>query len=272
VLSLIPTTIERTEEDDTGKLTLFRMDFSAEIVTAEQGKKQVIIEMQKAHALSDVFRFRKYLASEYRKSELPIISIYILGFNLTVDSPAFVAQPDYIDLLTKEKLSVKDAFVGRLTHSAYFIQTLRIKPKYNTRLEKLLTIFEQANFVSGSSTTKFYTPEVEDPELLEITNILQYVAADRNSREDLEKEEYYLEYVEDMFGGKDREIEAKIRTIGEKDETIAEKDNALAEKDNALAEKDKKFRDIASKFKRDGMSYDEIATLTGLSTSEIDAL
>jgi DNA-dependent RNA polymerase auxiliary subunit epsilon len=128
-----------------------------------------------------------------------------------------------------------------------------------------LTIFEQANFVSGSSTTKFYKPEVEDPDLREITNILQYVAADQKTREDLEKEEYYLEYVEDTFGGKDKEIEAKIRTIAEKDEIIAEKDNALAEKD-------KKFKDIARKFKRDGMSFEEIATLTGLSISDIEAL
>jgi uncharacterized coiled-coil protein SlyX len=233
-----------------------------------------------------VFRFREYLASEYIKSELPIISIYILGFNLSVDSPAFVAQPDYVDLLTREKLNVKDVFVGRLTHSAYFIQTLRIKPKHNTKLEKLLTIFEQANFVSGSSTTKFYTPEVEDPELLELTNILQYVAGDSQTREELDKEDYYLRYVKHTFGDKDRKlaekdvalaekdeiIAEKDEVIAEKDEVIAEKDEVIAEKDEVIAEKEKKIRDIARKFKRDGISYEEIAALTGLSISEIEVL
>jgi hypothetical protein len=182
-----------------------------------------------------------------------------------VDSPAFVAQPDYIDLLTKEKLTVKDVFVARLTHSAYFIQTLRIKPKYNTRLEKLLTIFEQANFVSGSSTTKFYTPEVEDPEFLEITNILQYVAGDSQTREELDKEEYYLRYVKHTFGDKDK-------AIADRDRKLMKKDEVIAEKDEALAEKDKKFRDIVYSLKCDGMQIEKIATLTGLTISEIEAL
>jgi DNA-dependent RNA polymerase auxiliary subunit epsilon len=287
VLSLVPTISERTVEDEkTGKLTLFRMDFSATIVTADEGEKQVIIEMQKAHLLDDIYRFRRYLGSEYATSKLPIISIYILGFNLSVDSPAFSSRPDYIDLLTKEKLSVNDAFVGLLTHNAYFVQTLRIKPKYNTRLEKLLTIFEQANFVGTSSTTKFYDPEVDDPELREITNILQYVAGDREIREKLEKEEYYLQFIEDNYGDRDRKLAESIRAnfklnvvIAEKDEVIAEKDEVIAEKDEALAEKDealavnyKKIRDIAYTLKFDGMQIEKIAILTGLSISEIEAL
>ena len=266
VLSLVPTTREHTGEDkDTGKLTLFRMDFSATIVTKEEGEKQVIIEMQKAFVLGDVYRFRKYLAFEYEDSKLPIISIYILGFNLSVDSPAFVARPDYIDLLTKEKLDVKDNFVGHLTHKAYFVQTLRIKPKYNTRLEKLLSIFEQANFIGDSSTTKFYEADVEEPGLREITNILQYVAGDRKTRDELDKEEYYMQYIEDTFGESERKIAEHIKAL-------AEKDNAIAEKDNVIAENAKKFRDIAYKLKRDGMSSEEIAMLTGLSISVIEGL
>ena len=280
VLSLKPSTREHTGENkDTGQLTLFRMDFSAEIVTKEEGAKTVIIEMQKAHALRDVYRFREYLAFEYKESKFPIISIYILGFNLSVDSPAFVARPYYIDLLTKEKLDVNDSFVGHLTHNAYFVQTLRIKPKYNTRLEKLLSIFEQANFIGDSKTSKIYDIAVEDRELLEIVNILQYIAGDRKAREELDKEEYYLEYVEDTFGEKDRALAEKdntiaenIRTIAEKDNTIAEKDNALAENEKTLAENAQKFRDIAYKLKRDGMSTEQIGMLTGLSILEIESL
>ena len=65
VLSLVPTVQEHTEIDkETGRITLFRKDFTATIVTKEEGEKQVIIELQKALALSDIYRFRKYLASE----------------------------------------------------------------------------------------------------------------------------------------------------------------------------------------------------------------
>ena len=273
VLSLEPAVRERTEEDrETGKLTLFRMDFSATIVTKEEGEKRVIIEMQKAHVLDDVYRFRKYLASEYRSSQLPIISIYILGFNLSVDSPAFAARPDYIDLLTKEKLSVNDAFVGQLTHSAYFVQTKRIKPKYNTRLEKLLSIFEQTNFIGESYTTKIYDIAVEDQELLEIINILQYIAGDREAREELEREEYYLEYVEDTFGKKDRELAENKQTIEKHVQTIVEKDNSIAEKDEEIINLKNKNLDAAKEFKSLNVPLEKISQLTGLPVEEIEKL
>ena len=96
VLTLEPTIQEYTETDDkkTAGITLFRKDFAATIETEKEGKKRVIIELQKAKVLADVYRFKGYLGDEYKKSEFPIISIYILGFNLSVDSAAFMARPD----------------------------------------------------------------------------------------------------------------------------------------------------------------------------------
>ncbi|MDR3000809.1 MAG: hypothetical protein LBU89_06045, partial [Fibromonadaceae bacterium] len=62
ILSLEPSIQEHSEfGEDAGKLTLFRMDFAATIETEEEGEKRVIIEMQKALHLGDVYRFRKYL-------------------------------------------------------------------------------------------------------------------------------------------------------------------------------------------------------------------
>jgi len=214
VLSLVPTTQEHTEPDDNlPKVTLFRMDFAATILTKEEGEKRVIIEMQKAKLLDDVFRFRKYLGKEYAVSKLPIIAIYILGFPLSVDSPAFGNVPYYRDLLTNEELQVHDLFVEQLTHCAYFVQTPRIKPSRNTKLDKLLSIFEQANFIGDSKTTKDYRLEVDDPEVKEVIDVLRYVAADPQARRELEKEQYYQEAMDDMFGDKDREIAGYKRQI-----------------------------------------------------------
>jgi hypothetical protein len=206
ILSLVPSIQEHSDlKDDTGRLTLFRMDFAATIET-EEGEKRVIIEMQKALHLGDVYRFRKYLGKEYRESELPIISIYILGFNLSVDSPAFTARPDYRDLTTNEKLEINDHFVEHLTHKSYFVQANRIKPSYNTRLENLLSIFEQANFVGEGRTTKQFLLETEDNEIKEVLKVLHYVAVDKETREKLDKEEYYQSAMKEMFGAKDKEL------------------------------------------------------------------
>jgi len=222
VLSLEPTIQERTDVDkETGKITLFRMDFAATIETRDEGRKRVIIEMQKALHLGDIYRFKNYLGEEYKRSEYPIISIYILGFNLSVDSPAFAARPDCWDLTTNEKLDINDSFVEHLTHKAYFVQTLRIKPSFNTKLEKLLSIFEQANFVGGSKTTKDFALE-DDGELKDVLKVLHYAVADKAARDALDKEEYYNEAMEGMFGEKDRKLAENKVTMEKQEKEIAE--------------------------------------------------
>lgn len=252
VLSLEPVPTEYTEpEDKTPKVSLFRMDFAATIVTKEEGEKRVIIEMQKAKVLDDVFRFRKYLGKEYRKSKLPIIAIYILGFNLSVDSSAFGNFPVYRDLRTNKELKIHDLFVEQLTHRAYFVQTQRIKPSLNTKLDKLLTVFEQKNFIGEDRTTKDYTFQIDDPEMKVVIDVLNYVAADAKAREELEKEQYYQEAMEGIFG---------------------EQNKKLAE----YKEKIEKFAEFQQKtvkqLKRAGVSVEEISESTGMSPEEIDKI
>ena len=262
VISLEPASQEHTEPDDKSpKVSLFRMDFAATIMTKEEGEKRVIIEMQKAKLLDDVYRFRKYLGKEYASSKLPIIAIYILGFNLSVDSPAFGNNPVYRDLRTNETLQGRDLFVEQLTHSAYFIQTSRIKASLNTQLDKLLSIFEQTNFIGDNKTTKAYSFEIDDPEIKAV-DVLRYVAADAQARKELEKEQYYQDAMEDIFGEKDREI-AEYKQREEK---------AKREVEEAKRETEEAKREIAKKLKQKGMSTSEIAMLTELSESEIGKL
>lgn len=248
VLSLVPGNSEYTDDkdDDATRITLFRMDFTAKIVTEEEGEKTVIIELQKAQNLADVYRFKRYLGKEYHRTKLPIISIYILGFDLSVDSPAFVARPDYWDLTTNEKLFVKDSFVEQLTHRAYFIQTKRIKPSLNTRLEKLLSVFEQANFVGDGTRTKEYPLETDDPDIKEVLGVLNYVAMDKKTREELDKEEEYMLTMEGVFGETNRKLAKAIRNLAEKDETLAQQTKALAQKD----EENKKQAEEIEKLKK----------------------
>jgi hypothetical protein len=242
VLSLDPSIQEHSEfGEDAGKLTLFRMDFAATIETEEEDEKRVIIEMQKALHLGDVYRFRKYLGKEYRESKLPIISIYILGFNLSVDSPAFAAHPCYRDLTTNEKLEINDHFVEHLTHKSYFVQAKKIKPSYNTRLEKLLSIFEQSNFAGDSKTTKHFLFETDDHEIKEVLKVLHYVAVDKETREKLDKEDYYQGAMEEMFGAKDRELadtkvklEKANKEFGLQVQVVEQQGKKLEQKDKEL--------------------------------------
>ena len=63
----------------------------------------------------------------------------------------------------------------------------------------------------------------------ELLGILQYVAADAKTREELDLENYYLKAMEGMFGEQNATIEKYVNTIAKKDKTIAEKDNTIAE-------------------------------------------
>ena len=258
VISLEPTVQERTMQNrETREISLFRMDFAATIETKEEGKKRVIIEMQKALHFGDIYRFKNYLGEEYKRSKYPIISIYILGFNLSVDSPAFAAIPDCRDLTTNKKLEVNDSFVEYLTHSAYFVQTLRIKPSFNTKLEKLLSIFEQANFVGDNKTTKDFALK-EDKELEDVLKVLHYVAADKEAREELDKEEYYQEAIEGMFGEKDRKIaEYKVKN---------------EQQSKALKEAQQKNKEVVKNLKNLGIPLAQISQAIGLTVEEVEKL
>ena len=277
ILSLEPSTIERTYDDeDNGRIALLLMDFAATIVTKKEGQRKVLIELQKAIHQGDIMRFRRYLGKEYMESELPIITIYILGFNLLVDSPAFLVSPECIDLVTKAKLEVNETFVKKVTHQAYFIQTLRIKPSSASRLEKLLTIFEQANFIGSGSTTKSFDLEDIDHELKDIVNTLHHLAADEETKVALEREAYYHQYMEDKFGDnlralaeKDRIIAQDKQALSEKDKALSEKDKTISEKDKALSEKEQTISTTIYALHKAGMPIEEIANITKLIPEDI---
>ncbi len=127
-------------------VTVYRIDFAARIRMATGEMKNVLIEIQKAKYLDDIMRFRKYLGEEYMKPEtiagpkghrsvaLPIIAIYILGFELdNIQEQAVRVNRSYYDAITGEEIRVKNDFIERLTHDGYVIQIPRLKPGRRSR-------------------------------------------------------------------------------------------------------------------------------------------
>ena len=134
---------------------VYRLDFIATIKTDTGEYKKVLIEIQKAKNPIDLMRFRNYLAEQYKKEDkinkknviLPITTIYILGFKLPeIESPCISVARNYIDLINKTTLSQKSEFVEKLTHDCFVVQVDRITDRYQTQLDKLLSVFEQRNF------------------------------------------------------------------------------------------------------------------------------
>ena len=232
-------------------LSLLRLDFIATVCTQEGELKKVLIEIQKVRNFPDLMRFRNYLAEQYKKQDringeevaLPITTIYILGFNLPeIETACLKVSREYQDMISRKTIHAKSDFVEKLTHDAYIVQTCRIAPRYQTRLEKLLSIFEQSNFVEDNNECyKYYDSaqiiESSDEELQEMTDILRYVASTDKERKEIENEKEALRLVKFYFGTQDKKIAAKEKIIAEKEETIAEQSKRIAELERLLNEK-----------------------------------
>jgi hypothetical protein len=271
---------------------VYRLDFIATIRTERGELKKVLIEIQKAKNLIDLMRFRTYLAEQYKKEDkiddqdtvLPITTIYILGFTLPeIESPCIKVERNYIDWIHKTTISTKSDFVEKLSHDCFVVQVERITNRYQTRLDKLLSVFEQSNFVDKEIIKEFkHQPDIEEVKI--ITDILHYSGTNPEEKKKLENErETYLRstsvariYVSKLLGEvplhfkpnrfvskfpvgqKGLAISAQqeaIRTINaltgglwKKSERmlreLAEKEKALTEKDQALTEKDKLIEEL----------------------------
>jgi hypothetical protein len=113
------------------------------------------------------------------------------------------------------------------------VQVDRITDRYQTQLDKLLSVFEQRNFTDDKEITKDFTHEPDMEELKTITDILHYVGTDPKERKQIEIEQEARRTIDAMFEEKERkyqkELEAQRKALHEKDQALHEKDKLIAE-------------------------------------------
>jgi hypothetical protein len=226
---------------------VYRLDFIATIKTDSGEIKKVLIEIQKAKNHIDLMRFRNYLAEQYKKEDiingekviLPITTIYILGFKLPeISSPCIKVERNYWDLIDKKIINGRSDFVEKLTHDSFVVQVNRITNRYRTRLDKLLSLFEQTNFVDEKKIIKEFNHEIDIDELKIATDILHHSGTNPEEKKKIETEQEAWRTVDAMTEGLRQKVEEQSKALTEKDQALTEKDQALTEKDQALTEKD----------------------------------
>ena len=233
-------------------LSILRYDFVA-IVHTPEGHKKVLIEIQKAKNTIDLMRFRTYLGEQYKRKDmitgngtqieeaLPIITIYLLGFKLAeTDSAAIHVSRNYQDMITHKSLDVKSEFIECLTHDSYVVQIPRIEGKTRTRLEKMLSVFEQKDFLDANGILKNYRHEVDDDNIRQMVDILYHTGSDPKKRKEIEDEWRSNEWLEEFITK--REIK------------IAQQKKIIEDKDKELENKDKELEEMRQKLKQAGLS------------------
>jgi hypothetical protein len=235
--------------------SFFRLDFMATLRDAEGQPRKVLIELQKSWDTLDVMRFRKYLGEQYKREDvidgketfLPVTTIYILGNNLAeIDCACVKVGRIYTDMRSKQPVNARSKFIENLSHDSYVIQTSRItNVRCATKLDKLLSIFEQRYFVEADSDVRKeypYQPDDEDMEL--ITDILYEMGADPEKRKQIEDEKEALRIINNVKDPLKRAIEEKNKTIEEQTKSLKKKDKAIEKKDKTIEEKDRKIANL----------------------------
>ena len=229
-------------------LTVYRVDFKAEIVLKNGEKLVVLIEIQKAKFTTDLIRFRKYLAEQYASKEntiekdnktlpLPIITIYFLGYGLDYnqDIPIIRVKRRYLDNYNGAELKGKELFIETLTHDSIIVQIPALKKQRRNDLEKALSVFESGNKVQEVNINEADYPERYKPV---IRQLLKAIANDKIRKtmdiedeiiEDLEKKERLI------FKQK-KELEDNKIELAENKEKLAEKDEKLSKQDIIIKE------------------------------------
>ncbi|MDR2774512.1 MAG: hypothetical protein LBC19_07190 [Tannerella sp.] len=253
--------------------SIFRIDFMATIRTKEGEEKKILIEVQKSWDENDLMRFRNYLGEQYRKVDkvngvnivLPITTIYILGFNLAgMESACIKVERNYRDMIEGKTIEARTPFIEKLTHNSYVIQAGRITDRrYSTKLDKLLSIFEQAHFITeGSETGKQYPHPTDDEDIRFITSVLHEMITDPEERKEIEREAEALRIIDDLFGKKNREqklvIEEQAKALEEQAKALGEQAKALEEQAKVLEEKDKAIEDKDKALEEQSKAFEEL--------------
>ncbi|MDR3198632.1 MAG: hypothetical protein LBU34_12265, partial [Planctomycetaceae bacterium] len=179
-------------------LRLMRLDFVATIKTETGEYKKVLIEMQKAFSNIDIMRFRNYLAEEYKREDtvngkreiLPVVTIYIVGDTFSdIDTACVRVNRKYYDAIHGTVINKRCYFIELLTHDCVMVQTPKIESnRYQTKLDKLLSVFEQKHFIGTDEIYKDYKHVIDDENIRRIIDILHYCASDMDERKQIEAE------------------------------------------------------------------------------------
>ena len=258
ILSLEIKPQEKTATSKKHLLTVYRLDFSAVIKTETGEEKKVLIELQKGKQPIDVLRFRRYLGENYSKPDeinglrqsLPIITIYILGFPLSVKHALLKVNRVYHDLLNGEIITQKDEFIEKLTHDCYIVQIPFLPEKAKNKIEKILSVFNQQWVFSSQQPWLLRFPQdlnqIEDEDLKKVLERLSFAAQSEEVKAKIMIEEEIDNSIDEVLRVKDELILRKETELMEKEKELKEKGKELKEKGKEL-EKERKQKEALLK-------------------------
>jgi hypothetical protein len=223
--------IKTGDDINVKELTYFHLDFIARIKMKTGGFRNVLIELQKSNLPPNIMRFRRYLGEQYKKEDevedeegnvsregLPIITIYFLGYKISETLPG------------GKKIEERSEFIECLTHDSYVIRIPLLHVEMKSELERVLSVFQQENFIDDTIRMKRYEYEVSSDLLALILKQLQKAAGDKELHKQIEDEEDALQEFEFTY-------QALVKKLKQKDEELVKKERYIQELEKRLKKK-----------------------------------
>ena len=296
VVQLRPVPREVTVQTSRGKkrLTQYRMDFRVVIRDKSGVEEEVLLELQKSKLPTNILRFRSYLgwvyagqASAQTEKEptgavqeptatytpLPIITIYILGYNLRdIPYAAIKVNRRVIDLSTGEEAKVESRdFLDLLTHTTYVIQVQRLSDEIRTPLEWLLTLFDQRRV--GPRSFELSLPEVPE-ELLDIVHYLQRPLLDEGMLQEILEEEWaamdavVVETLEARLKQREEDVQQANEVLKEVQKQVEEAQKQVEEAQKQVEEAQKQVEEAQKQARANALKLARVLVQSGASLQE----
>lgn len=287
------------------KISMFRIDFSANVRQDDGSLKLVLIELQKTWLETEVLRFRQYLGTQYMDAEnmlrendavnygIPMIAVYLLGHKLgDIEEPVIYVRHKAFDYDGNEvKKGMPDPFVESLIHDSIIVQIPLLRGQVNNRLEKVLSVFDQSN-KDGFNHQVLKIDETKyecDEDMDRIIRRLLSAASDAKLRQDMNVEDEYYSAIENrdtaimmrdkkiaeqdaQLAEQDAQLAEQNAQLAQRDAQLAQQDAQLAQQDAQLAAKDKALLEAARTMKMQGVSISTIAEITSLPMDIIEKM
>lgn len=258
------------------KISMFRIDFAANIREADGKEHLILVELQKTWLETETLRFRQYLGAQYSNKRnidrnsregyaIPLVTIYLLGHRVgDIEEPVVYVNHQsydyYGNVVTK---GMPDPFIESLVHNSIIVQIPLLHGQINNRLDKVLSVFDQSK------------ADADDPHVLSLDekdyegdNSMEYIvhrlteaAADADMRQDMNVEDVYYSAIEN-----------RDTAIMKRDKKIKEQEEELSEKDKKLSEKDSQIRSLALALKDKGMTNGQISVLIGVDAERLERI
>jgi len=236
-------------------LSVFRIDFAATVRETDGSTHLVLIELQKTWLETETLRFRQYLGVQYQSranidddgNGLPMVAVYLLGHRVgSIEEPVLYVHHEARNrdgqLVTK---GLPDPFVSSLTHDSVIVQIPLLRGQVNTRLDRVLSIFDQSQRLEDDQHTLRIDDQlyVGDIEMQDVIHRLVMAAANTTMRQDMNVEDEYFSVIEK----RDTEILMRDHKLAEQQVELKQQRIEIEQQQQKLDDQQQKLDDQQQK-------------------------